>query len=100
MGHKIGYRARACIEVVNELVARESRKFSRHTIQMVCLIGIGLIKTLGTYLKSQVFHGLKDMVIALVYLYFKIADGVVAFLVVYIHQRADLREMGGDVLHE
>ena len=40
------------------------------------------------------------MVIALVYLYFKIADGVVAFLVVYIHQRGDLREMGGDVLHE
>ena len=67
---------------------------------MVCLIGIGLIETLWSHLKAQFLHVLEDMVVALEHDDVLVADGVVAFLVVHIHESRDLWERVGNMLHE
>ena len=67
---------------------------------MISLFGVRLIETLGTHLELQILHRLKDVILALEHQDLLIADGVVAFLVVEIHQRGDLREGVGDMLQQ
>ena len=47
--HEVGNGSCACLEVVNQLLARKSGKLAGHTIKVIGLLGIGLIETLGTY---------------------------------------------------
>ena len=63
-----------------------------HAVQVVGLKGIGLVERLRAHLEAQVFHLFEDMVVALEEDDVLVADGVVAFLVVEIEQRTDLRE--------
>ena len=98
--HEIGNGSGTGVEVVNQLVACEVGKFTGHTVEVVSLLGIGLIETLRTYLELQVFHQFKDMVVALEKTQFQIIEGIVALLVVYIHERCDLRESVSHLLHQ
>ena len=67
---------------------------------MIGLVGIGLVEGLRPHLELQVFHQFVDVVIALEHQYILVADGVVALLVVQVHQRRDLRELVGHILHQ
>ena len=67
---------------------------------MVCLLGVGLIETLRAHLELQVLHQFEDVVMAFEHQNILVADGVVTLLVVQIHQRGDLRELVGNVLHQ
>ncbi|CDA56888.1 unknown [Prevotella sp. CAG:604] len=98
--HEIGNGSGTGVEVVNQLVSCEVGKFTRHTVEVVSLLGIGLIETLRTYLELQVFHQFKDMVVALEKTQFQIIEGIVALLVVYIHERCNLRESVSYLLHQ
>ena len=69
-------------------------------VEVVGLLGVGLVEALRTDLELQVLHGLVDEVGALERGQLQVADGVVALLVVDVDERADLREHVGDVLHE
>ena len=100
MCHEIGNGSSTGIEVVNQLVACEIGKFTRYTVEVVSLLGIGLIETLRTYLELQVFHQFKDMVVALEKTQFQIIEGIVALLVIYIHERCNLRESVSYLLHQ
>ena len=97
-GHKVGYGTCTCIEVVNHLVASKSGKITSYRVQVVSLLGIGLVETLRTNLELKVFHQLVDMIDALEHHDVLIADGVVALLIVEIHQRGDLWELVGNML--
>ena len=67
---------------------------------MVCLFGVCLIETLRSDLEPQFLHCLENMVVALEYAHFQIAERVVALLVVHVEQRRYLRKHGCDVLHK
>ena len=67
---------------------------------MVSLLGIGLVETLRTHLELQVFHQFVDMVVALEEAEFQVVDGIVSLLVVYIHERCNLRELVSHLLHQ
>ena len=67
---------------------------------MIGLFGVGLVETLGTHLEAQVLHQFEDMVLAFEDEDVLIADGVVALLVVEVHQGGDLRETVSDVLEQ
>ena len=54
---------------------------------MVSLLGIGLVETLRTYLELQVLHQFEDMVVTLEEAEFQVVDGIVALLVVHVHER-------------
>ena len=100
MCHEIGNGSSTGIEVVNQLVACEIGKFTRYAVEVVSLLGIGLIETLRTNLELQVFHQFKDMVVALEKTQFQIIEGIVALLVIYIHERCNLRESVSHLLHQ
>ena len=73
-------------------------EFTGDRIEVVSLFGVSLVERLRTDLEAQILHGLNDMVVAFEHQNVLIADGVVALLVVQIHQRGDLREFVSDVL--
>ena len=100
VGHKVGNRPRSRVEVVNGLVALQVGKLPCHAIQLVGLFGVGLVEALCVDLESQVLHGLHDVVLAFERDELQVAEGVVAFLVVHIKQRTDLREMVSHVLKQ
>ena len=102
--HEVGNGARSRVEVVDErlgcrricgrgagLTAAE-RKLPRHRIEVVCLLGVGLVEALRPDLEFQALHGLIDEVCALVGRELQVADGVVALLVVDVDEAGDLRE--------
>ena len=64
------------------------------------LLGVRLVETLGAHLEAQALHRLEDVVGAFVGRHLQVAEGVVAFLVVHVEQRGDLREAVGDVLEQ
>ena len=76
------------------------RQFPHHRVQPVSLFRVCLIERLGPDLEAQAFHRFKDMVVAFERQDVLVADGVVALLVVQIHQRRDLRELVGDMLQQ
>ena len=84
--HKVGYGSCSCIEVVHEFSACKVGKLACHAVQVVSLFGIGLIETLWSDLELQVFHQLKDMVVALEEAQLQIVEGVVALLIVHVHE--------------
>ena len=84
--HEVGYGACAGVEVIYEFVAGETSKLPCHAVQVVGLLGVGLVELLRSDLEFQVLHKQEDMVIALEQLDVLIANGVVALLVVKIHQ--------------
>ena len=98
--HKVGNGTCTCIEVVNHLVASKPSKVASYRVQVVSLLGIGLIEALGTNLKLQVFHEFVDMIIALEHHDILIAYGVVALLIVEIHQRCNLWELVSYMLQQ
>ena len=59
-------------------------EFSDDAVEVVGLLGVGLIERLGTDLEAEVFHELVDVVGALEYEDVLVADGVVALLVVEV----------------
>ena len=71
-----------------------------YAVEVIGLFGIRLVERLGTHLEAQVLHCLEDVVVTLEGQNVLVTDGVVALLVVQIHQRGNLRELVGNVLHE
>ena len=67
---------------------------------MVCLLGVGLVERLWAYLEAEVFHEFENVVGTLEQEDVLVADGVVALLVVKVHQRCDLRKFVGYVLQQ
>ena len=67
---------------------------------MIGLLGVGLVEAFGTNLELQILHQFEDMVGAFEDKDVLVADGIVALLVVEIHQRGDLWKLVGDVLKE
>ena len=67
---------------------------------MVGLLGVGLIEALWSYLEFQALHGLINEIRALVGRQFQVADGVVAFLVVYVYKACDLWKGCGNMLQQ
>ena len=67
---------------------------------MISLLCIGLVETLWSYLKAQVLHCLKDMVVALEHIEVEVAECIVTFLVVNIHKRCNLRKLVGYMLQQ
>ena len=53
---------------------------------MVSLLGVGLIETLWTHLELQILHQLEDVVVALEEAELQVVDGIVALLVVHVHE--------------
>ena len=100
LGYKVGNGSCTCVKVVNQFVASKSGKVAGYRVQVVGLLGVGLVETLGTNLKLQVLHQLVDVVDTLEYQYLLVADGIVALLIVEIHQRGNLWEFVGDVLQQ
>ena len=85
LGHEVGNGTCASIQVVNQFFTSQSGKLSGNAVQMVCLLGVGLVETLRTNLEFQIFHRLKDMVVTLEYQYLLITDSVITLLVIKIH---------------
>ena len=67
---------------------------------MVCLFGIGLVEALRANLEPQLLHVLKDMVVALKHYDILVTYGVVALLVVHIHEGCNLGKCVCNVLHQ
>ena len=98
--HEVGDGARTGIEVVDQFVAGELGEVASHRIEVISLLGVGLVETLRTDLEAQVFHRLEDVVVALEHREVEVAEGVVALLVVDVHERCYLGELVGDVLQQ
>ena len=98
--HEVGNGACSRIEVIHQLLSCEPSEIASNAIEMISLLGVRLIEALGTYLELQILHRLKDMILALEHQDLLIADGVVALLIVELHQRRDLREGVGDMLQQ
>ena len=86
-GHKVGNGAGAGIEVVDQrLICALGHvgegKVARHLVELVGLVGVGLIEALGTHLELQPFHLQIDMVVALEDMDGKVAESVVTLLIV------------------
>ena len=96
--HEVGDGARTGIEVVHQFVAGELGEVASHRIEVISLLGVGLVETLRTDLEAQVLHCLEDMVVAFEHREVEVAEGVVALLVVDVHERRYLGELVGDVL--
>ena len=92
-GYEVGNGSRSRVQVVNELVTRQLGKVTGYTVEVISLIGIGLIETLGAYLELEVFHGFINEVLSLEQRQFQIVERIVAFLVVYIEYGCKLREL-------
>ena len=100
MSHEVGDGSGAGIEVVNQLISGKVGKLACHTVEVVSLLGIGLVETLRTYLELQVFHQFEDMVVALEEAELQVVDGIISLLVVYIHERCNLRKLVSHLLHQ
>ena len=100
LGYEVGNSACAGVEVIYEFAAGESCKLPCHAVEVVGLLGVGLVERLWSDLEFQVLHEQEDMVIALEELDVLVANGVVALLVVKIHQRGNLREAVGNELQQ
>ena len=110
--HEIGDGARARIEVVNQgrgsipnvsrgsLNSRSKGKFPDYAIEMIGLLCVRLVERLRANLEFQVLHPFEDMILALEGQNLLVADGVVAFLIVEVHQRGNLRILVGQVLQQ
>ena len=98
--HEVGDGARAGIEVVHALVARQLGEVARHLIKFVGLTAVGLIERFRAYLETQPLHLLDDVILALEDQDFLVGDGIVTLLVNDIHERGDLREALGDVAQQ
>ena len=98
--NEIGDGTSAGIEVVNNFVTRQIGKLASDAVEVVCLFGICLIERLWTDFELQVLHQFIDMVVTLECENVLIADGIVALLVIQIHQRCNLWEFVGNMLHQ
>ena len=86
VSHEVGDGSGSGVEVVNQLISGEVGKLAGHAVEVVSLLGIGLVETLRTYLELQVFHQFVDMVVALEEAEFQVVDGIVALLVIHVHE--------------
>ena len=86
MSHEVGDGSGTGVEVVNQLVSGEVGKLASHAIKVVSLLGVSLIETLWTHLELQILHQLEDVVVALEEDEVQIVDGIVALLVIYVHE--------------
>ena len=68
-------------------------KVAGYTVEVISLVGIGLIETLGAYLELEVFHGFINEVLSLEQRQLQIVERIVALLVVYIEYGCKLREL-------
>ena len=82
--HEIGDGACTGIEVEDELVACETCKISCHFIELVGLLGIGLVEGLGAYLELQILHLLHDMVLSVEDVHFLVADGIIELAIHHV----------------
>ena len=98
--HEIGNGARAGVKVVDEFVAGEGGKVTRHLIQFIGLLGICLVKTLRPYLETQPFHGFVDKRSAGEGDDIEVANRIVALRVVDIQQRGHFGECSVQMLQE
>ena len=98
--HEVGDGARTGIEVVHQFVAGELGEVACYRVEVISLLGVGLVETLRTNLEAQVLHRLEDVVVALEHREVEVAEGVVALLVVDVHERCYLRELVSDVLQQ
>ena len=89
MRHEVGDSAGAGVKVIDQFAAGKSGKVAGHFIEFIGLLGVGLIETLGAYLKSEVLHDFIDKVGAGIGVYFQIAYRVVAFEVIHPQQRGN-----------
>ena len=96
--HEIGDGAGAGIEVVDNFSALQPRELAGDGVEVISLFGVGLVEGFRAYFETKIFHQFEDMVLALEDEDILIADGVVALLVVEVHQRGDLWELIGDML--
>ena len=53
LGYKVGNGSCAGIEVVNKFITSKFCEVASYTVEMICLLGIGLIETLRTDLELQ-----------------------------------------------
>ena len=83
--HEIGDGAGAGIEIVDNFSAFQPRELAGDGVEVVGLLGVGLVETLGADLETEVLHQLEDMVGALEGEDVLVADSVVALLVVEVH---------------
>ena len=92
-GYEVGNGSRSRVQVVNEFVTRQFGKVAGYTVEVISLVGIGLIETLGAYLELEVFHGFINEVLSLEQRQLQIVERIVTFLVVYIEYGCKLREL-------
>ena len=86
VSHEVGDGSGTGVEVINQLVAGEVGKLASHAVEVVSLLGVGLIETLRTHLELQILHQLEDVVVALEEAELQVVDGIVALLVVHVHE--------------
>ena len=86
VSHEVGDGSGTGVEVINQLVAGEVGKLASHAVEVVSLLGVGLIETLWTHLELQILHQLEDVVVALEEAELQVVDGIVALLVVHVHE--------------
>ena len=86
--HAIAYFACLVIIILHSqfsILNWSKGKSSCDFVEMIGLLGVGLIERLGADLETEVFHLFEDMVVALEDEDVLVADSVVALLVVKIH---------------
>ena len=93
LGDEVGDGAGAGVEVEDEFLAREFGEVACYLVEFVCLLGVGLVEGLGTYLELQAFHLFHDMVGTEKDLYIEVAYGVVVLGIDYILQADYLGEL-------
>ena len=91
-GNKLRNRAGTCIEVKHQFRARQSGKIARHFVELIRLLGIGLIKRFGPHLKPQILHFFDDMVVARIRVQFEVANRIVEFLIKHPDEGCHLRK--------
>lgn len=53
MSHEVGDGSGAGIEIVNQLISGKVGKLAGHAVEVVSLLGIGLVETLRTHLNFR-----------------------------------------------
>ncbi len=99
-GAEVGDGARAGIEVVERLAARELREVARHLVEFVGLGRVGLIERLGPHLEPEALHPFDDVVLAPIAYGLQVARRVVPLGVHHVHERRDGGECGGQVVEQ
>lgn len=82
--YEVGNGSGSGVEVIDVLFTCESCKIASYLVEFVGLLGVGLVKTLGTNFEAEVFHCFVDVVRAVEGDNVKVVEGVVTFCVVHI----------------